>query len=71
MSLWKQMSLKSHVSDLLLLGDCPGSCLRWAFGQSHQGALPPGDPRAGGRDAEDWIGTKKVERGCLLVGAVY
>ena len=48
MSLWKQMSLKSHVSDLLLLGDCPGSCLRWAFGQSHQGALLPDDPRAGG-----------------------
>ena len=24
-------------------------------------------PRAGGGDAEDWIGTKKVERGFLLL----
>ena len=39
---------KRHVSQSTQLGDCPGSCLWWAFGQSHQGALLPDDPRAGG-----------------------
>ena len=59
---------------MCLICCCWGTVRALAFGE------PLGSPtkgrcplatRAGGRDAEDWIGTKKVERGCLLVGAVY